>query len=327
MRSARAIAHSNVALAKYWGKRDERLVLPETGSISITLDALWTEASVRFGEGDGPDLIEVGGAPAGPSDGRRTLRVLDLVRSMAGFSGTAEVHCWGNLPLGAGLGSSAAGFAAIATAASAALGLRLTEAEVSALARQGSGSACRSVPGGFAEWLCGRAPDGSDSYAVRLFGPEHWDLRVVIAIVNSGRKEVSSRLGMRRTAESSVFYDAWRLSVERELREVRQALADRDLTRLGEAAERSAMRMHATTLGADPPFSYWLPATLAVLSRVRVLRRGGTEAYATIDAGPNVKVLCRPQEVGVVEAALRDVQGVEDVLTSGPGPAARVLPA
>lgn len=326
MRSARARACANVALVKYWGKRDERLVLPQTGSISVALDALWTETSVRFDDGPGEDRIEVEGTLATGGDHARAVRVLDLVRGRAGFRGPAEVSSHGTIPLGAGLASSAAGFAAMALAASAALGLELTERELSVLARQGSGSACRSIPGGFAEWLRGERPDGGDSYAVRLHGPQHWDLGIVIAVVERGRKPVSSRQGMRQATESSIFYAAYRASVQRELHEVRRAIAERSLSHLGEAAERSAMRMHATTLGADPPFSYFLPPTLAALSAVHRLRAEGTPAYATVDAGPNVKVLCAASDALRVAEQLRGVPGVGAVIVSGPGPAATVRP-
>src|SRR2546425_12721138 len=202
-----ARANVNLALVKYWGKRDQALNLPATGSISLTLDGLSVEASVAFGGGEA-DRIEIDGAEAAGEEAVRVARFLDVVRTEAGRRERALVATRSTVPGGIGLASSAAAFAALALAASRAAGLALDPPALSALARRGSGSAARSIFGGFVEWHRGERPDGTDSVAEPLGDPGDWDLRVVVAVVSTARKSVSSRDGMARAA-ASPFYPAW----------------------------------------------------------------------------------------------------------------------
>ncbi len=312
-----ARANVNVALIKYWGKRDAALNLPATGSISLTLDGLWVEASCAFGAGSNDDCL-IDGRPAVEPDRGRLLRFVDLVRAEAGIEAKAAVRTTSGVPNGVGLASSAAAFASLALATSRAAGLRLEAPALSALARRGSGSAARSIFGGFVEWHRGARPDGLDSIAEPLLAPSDWDVRVVVAVVSSARKPVSSRDGMKRAA-ASPLYPAWVDAAERDLTIARGAIAARDLEALGLVAEHSAFKMHAVGLAARPPLLYWLAATIECVHRVWALREEGTRGWVTIDAGPQVKVLCDPADAHRIAAALADVPGVERVLTCTPG--------
>jgi diphosphomevalonate decarboxylase len=323
-----AIAGTNIALVKYWGKRDAALNLPAAGSLSLTLADFGTETTVRFAPDaaapDGRDQVRFGGEPAEPRFADRVLRFLDLVRERAGLDLPAEVVTTSTVPTAAGLASSAAGFAALALAASHAAGLDLSPTELSALARRGSGSAARSIFGGFVEMATGTRVDGSDAVARQIADEKYWDVRLGVAITATGEKAIGSTAAMDATARTSPYYPAWLASVPADLDEARAAVRDRDLFRLGTVAERSATRMHACALAADPHILYWNPATLAAIATVKELRRGGTAAYFTVDAGPHVKVLCGAADVPRVAAALAATPGVMRFLALAPGPGAHL---
>ena len=201
---------------------------------------------------------------------------LDRVRARAGIATRAEVATENSVPTASGLASSASGFAALALAASRAAGLQLSQSELSELARLGSGSAARSIFGGFVEMARGERADGRDAVAsplaLRDDGPP-WDLRLVVAITAAGEKAEGSTSAMDRTARTSPFFPAWVASVPADLAEARAAIAAHDLARLGAVAERSALRMHATALAADPAIVYWNGATVAAIHATRALAR------------------------------------------------------
>jgi diphosphomevalonate decarboxylase len=326
---ATAIAGTNIALVKYWGKRDAALNLPAAGSLSLTLADLGSETSVRFAadvaDADGRDRVSLAGAPADPRFAARVRRFLDLVRQRAGLALPAEVATTNSVPTAAGLASSASGFAALALAATRAAGLQLTPAELSALARRGSGSAARSIFGGFVEMAAGSRADGADAVARPIADPDHFHVRLCVAITATGEKAIGSTAAMELTARTSPYYAAWLASVPGDVDEARQAVLARDLERLGLVAERSATRMHACALAADPHVLYWNPATLAAIATVKGLRDQATSAYFTIDAGPHVKVLCAAADAEKVAAALAVTPGVVQVLTLAPGPGARIV--
>jgi len=316
-----ARANVNVALVKYWGKRDTALNLPATGSISLTLDGLWVEARCRFGTST--DECTIDGEPAAGDDGARLLRFVDLVRAEAGIEARASVQTTSGVPSGIGLASSAAAFASLALATSRAAGLQLEPPALSALARRGSGSAARSIFGGFVEWHRGERPDGRDSIAEQILPVGRWDVRMIVAVTGTTRKAVSSRDGMQR-ATTSPLYPAWVDSVDRDLDAARNAIATRDLEALGTVAEHNALKMHAVGLAARPPLLYWRGATVECIHRIWALRAEGIHGYVTIDAGPQVKVLCEPDDASRIADALRDVPGVERVLACTPGSGAEV---
>lgn len=320
--SATAVAHPNIALIKYWGKRDEKISLPATGSLSLTLGIAPTRTTVTLAPGAEQDTASWRGEPMTGGELDRVRRFLDLVRDLAGSTVRAVVETANEIPTGAGLASSASGFAALAAAASAAYGLDLSPRDLSRLARRGSGSASRSIFGGVVIWHAG--DDDASSYAEPIDTPG-LDLGLVVAVLTSGRKAIGSREAMRRTVETSPFFPAWVESVPLELDEMQRAIQRADFTAVGELAESNALRMHATMLGATPPVRYWNADTVAALDLVAQLRHDGLEAYATIDAGPNVKVLCRPADsAAIAERFAASFDGL-DLLVSGSGPGVRVL--
>jgi diphosphomevalonate decarboxylase len=231
------------------------------------------------------------------------------------------------VPTAAGLASSASGFAALAGAAAGAAGLAATPAELSELARLGSGSAARSIFGGFVEMARGERADGSDAVAAPLEeeGAAWSDVRLVVAVTSEGAKAIGSTEAMERTARTSPYYAAWIASVPGDLVDARAAIAARDLARLGAVAERSALRMHASAMAADPAILYWNPATLAAIATVRALRARGVDAHFTIDAGPHVKVLCAYADATTVGDALAKTPGVLRVIVASPGPGAHIV--
>ena len=321
---AAAEAHPNIALVKYWGKRDAALNLPAVGSISITLDSLWTRTRVAFEPELAQDQFLLNAAPD-EAGARRAAACLDLLRARAGVDLRARVASHNNFPTAAGLASSASGFAALVTAGARALNLELPDAERSILARRCSGSAARSVFGGYVEWAHGSRADGTDSVARPLLAASAWPLRVAVAITSTAAKEVGSSAGMRRTAETSPFQSAWIAGQEADLAAARAAIAARDFAALAEVSEHSCLKMHALALAAKPGLIYWNGATVECMRRVRGLRAAGTPVFFTVDAGPQVKAVCEPQALDVVRTALAEVPGVLKVVDAGLGEGARLI--
>ncbi len=302
MSTATARAHPNIALVKYWGKRDEDLILPAAGSLSLTLDALPTTTTVEVVAGAGEDVFTLDGRPASRDSAARTSRFLDIVRDLAGDGRRAVVSSVNEAPTGAGLASSAAGFAALAKAAATAYGLDLDQRALSRLARRGSGSACRSVIGGLAVWHAGE--DDLGSFAESVPGP---DLRLVTVIVSNRPKPVSSREAMRLSRDTSPFYRAWVTSTEQTLADMRAACAAADVQRIGELAESHALRMHAVIASCMPPVRYLSPDSLRAFDAAQRLRSQGVAAWATADAGPNVCILTTPADADRVAAEMAEV--------------------
>ncbi len=327
--SATARANANIALVKYWGKRDERLRLPMNGSISFTLDGLAATTTVTFDRSLERDVLGLDGSERRGKELARVSAFLDLVRARAGGhreAVRARVVSRSEVPVGAGLASSAAGFAALALAASAAAGLELERRELSVLARLGSGSACRSVFGGFVEWRRGGDSEhGSDSFAEQLARPHEWPLRMAIALVSAEPKAEGSTEGMARTVEAA-GYRHWLATVEADLRAVRRGVTARDLDLVGRTAEASCVKMHLAAASASPPIVYWREATERVVSLVPRLRDEGLEAYYTVDAGPNVAVLVPSVDCDALCERLREVDGVARVLSFGAGGDAALVP-
>jgi len=325
-RGATAVAHPNIALIKYWGKRDERLMIPYVDSLSMTLDVFPTTTTVRPDPGVQADSVVLDGSPAEGEQRQRVVAFLDLVRELAGRTEPAAVDTRNSVPTGAGLASSASGFAALALAGAAAYGLDLDPTALSRLARRGSASAARSIFGGFAICHAGRGTGMAadlGSYAEPAPVPD-FDPALVIALVNAGPKAVSSRAAMRRTVETSPLYRSWAASSKTDLSEMRAALRRGDLDAVGEIAERNALGMHATMLAARPAVRYLSPGTVAVLDSVLQLRADGVSAYATMDAGPNVKVLCHPVDAARVAETVRGAASGCSVVTARRGPGARL---
>lgn len=323
---ASVLAPANIAFVKYWGARDLAGTVPANPSISMTLSRALSHSTVEAfeaGREKGSDEVWLAGADGSlnvaPRDfAARVQGHLEALRQRLGTEARFKVATRNNFPSAAGLASSASGFAALALAVSRALGLELSIAELSILARlSGSGSAARSVIGGYVEWPAGEGPERN--HAVALAPADHWDLRDVIALVETGAKEVSSLAGHARAASSPYFERRQELLPQR-LVAVRQALADRDFGRLGAVIEEEAIDLHLIAMSSRPAIFYWHPATLAVLERVRQLRQEGVPAYSTMDAGANVHVICLPDAEERVARELRTIPGVVDLVADGVGP-------
>jgi diphosphomevalonate decarboxylase len=320
-----ARAGSNIAFIKYWGVVDARLNLPQTSSVSMTLADAHTTTTVEWLPPDAldHDEITVDGRMLAGDAGARVVRHLDRIRGLATYRGHARIASGNNFPMASGIASSASGFAALTVAACAALGLDLSPTRLSALARLGSGSACRSLFGGFVLWE--RGCDDATSIARELYPPEHWELRDLVAIVSAAEKAVSSEGGHRIAATSPL--NAGRIhQVNRILPGVVASITTRDLAALGEAAEWDALAMHAVMMTGAPSLLYWQPGTLEVIHAVRRWRsQEGLPAYFTIDAGPNVHVICEAADAAVIESRLNALSSVQRVIVSRPGPAPILL--
>lgn len=314
--TATALAYSNIAFIKYWGNRDESLRLPVNGSISMNLAGLEARTTVTFDPGLNADTLAINGLQQSGAALLRVSRFLDQVRALAGMQLSARVTSRVNFPTGAGIASSAAAFAALSLAAARAAGLQLSEPGLSRLARLGSGSACRSVPGGFVEWLPGSGD--ADSYAVSLGGPEHWDLVDCIAVVRDAPKTVGSTEG-HALAGSSPLQAARVADAPRRLDLCRQAVLSRDFAALAGVVELDSSMMHAVMMTSMPPLFYYEPASLEIMKAVQAWRMGGLEVCFTLDAGPNVHVITSAAAAGEVAGRLQQIPGVKLVLTAPAG--------
>jgi diphosphomevalonate decarboxylase len=333
-RKATAIAHPNIAFIKYWGNRDDELRLPANPSLSMNLGELHTTTTVAFDAGLERDEVIIDGQPAEEAARGRVSTHLDLIRQLGGMprpspvaSGAARrsatrVVSRSNFPPGVGIASSASAFAALTVAACAAAGLNLTEAELSALARRGSGSACRSVPGGYTEWMMGRG--NATSFAHSIAPASHWELRDLVVVVSREHKVVGSSRG-HGLAVSSPLHAARLLAVPAMLAACKRALLARDLEAMGVLIEEDTVMMHAVMMTSRPALYYWAPATIGVIQAVQSWRTAGLPVYFTIDAGPNVHLICEAGDAAQVESRARALPGVLDVLVSAPGGPARLV--
>ncbi|MFN8598117.1 MAG: diphosphomevalonate decarboxylase [Anaerolineae bacterium] len=319
---ATAVAHPNIALIKYWGNRDHALRLPSNPSLSMNMDGFTSTTTVEFDPALDKDVVMLGNNFISGPGRDRVSGMLDRVRQMAEVSACAIVETRNNFPSGAGLASSASGFAALAVAASTAAGLTLTEAELSRLARTGSGSACRSVPGGFVEWSMG--DDDQSSYAHSLAPAAHWDLRDVVAIIDISHKLVGSSEG-HALADSSPLQATRVATAPDRLAQARSAVLARDFAALAEVVELDSLMMHAVMMTSKPTLMYWQPATIAVMQAVLQWRKANLPACTTIDAGPNVHILCPGEVVNDVVRRVQAIPGVRKVLTARPGGSARLI--
>ncbi len=287
--SISAFAPTNIALCKYWGKRDAELNLPVTSSLSVSLGdkGATTKVSVMdyaqdiaFLNGNSVDLFS--------NFGKRLVAFLDLFRAERSLYFKIEMQT--TIPVAAGLASSASGFAALVLALNALFNWQLEAHHLSILARLGSGSACRSICPGFVEWNKGIDANGMDSYGEIL--PDTWpELCVGLLMINPNEKQISSRDAMQHTMDTSVLYPLWPEKVSQDLFAIKKAIREKDFLLLGRTAESNALTMHGIMLSAWPPVNYFLPETMAAIQKITALRQQGAALYFTQDAGPNLKLL------------------------------------
>ncbi|MBU1031520.1 diphosphomevalonate decarboxylase [Patescibacteria group bacterium] len=311
---ATAIAPSNIAFTKYWGRKDEVLRLPANGSISMCLSNLFTTTTVEFSPDFQKDEINI-------DDKGRIIKHLDRIRRLANISLKARVATENNFPSGTGLSSSASGFAALTLAAVKAAGLNLSQRQLSILARQGSGSACRSIPSGFVEWLDGDTSE--TSYAKQIFPASYFKIADVVAVVSERKKEVPTSFGMQ-TTQSSPFMEIRLRRMKEKNKLVKKLIKERGFKEFGEFIEAEAMELHAIMLTQYPPLIYWTPGTLTIMKLVGVWRSEGLPVYFTINTGQNIHLICEQENVDKVKAKLKELEEVKEIIVNTPGEGARL---
>jgi diphosphomevalonate decarboxylase len=319
---AKAWAPINAALIKYWGRVDERLRIPVNSSLSVCLTTMGTVTEVEFVETLKNDEVVIDGVKSEGKERDRVIEHLDRVRKMAKVKMKARVVSKNNFPKSAGLSSSASGVAALSLAASKAASLKLNEKDLSRLARVGSGSACRSIPDGWVEWVKGS--DDKTSYARELFPSSHWDLRVLVVILSTDKKKFSSTDG-QKVAKTSAFFKERIKRIDKKMKEIKKAVSNKDFQDLGEIMEGESLNMHSVMLTSKPSLIYWLPETVRVMQAVQEWRESGLESYFTINTGQNVFVLCQPKDEEELVKKLRKIEGVIEVRKDKIGSGARLL--
>lgn len=325
--TATAQAPSNIAFVKYWGKSNHHLTLPQNASISMSLDALHTTTTVTFSpslptdevwiEAPGETSQQVSGSKA-----RRVIEHLDRLRQLCGDKRHAKVTSVNNFPSGVGIASSASAFAALTLAATTALGISCSPTELSRLTRLGgSGSATRSIFGGYVEWLTG---DDQTSVATQLAPETHWALTDIVAILSTTEKKVSSLEG-HELASTSPFYQTRLADLPRRLRVVKAAIQQKDLTLLGTELEPEALSLHTVAMTCVPPVFYPMTETFWLLDELRKWRDEGIEVYGTMDAGPNVHCICNKSDALKIASKISALPYVHETLVAQVGGGANVL--
>lgn len=315
-KSATAIAHSNIALIKYWGNKDHSLRIPQNGSISFNLDSLFTKTKVVFDPELKRDQVSINKIPMRGSGLERVVSFLDHVRILAKSRLYSYVESENNFPIGTGIASSASAFAALSLAASKAIGLNLTEKDLSRLARLGSGSACRSIPEGFVEWFPGTSD--IDSYAESLATQNHWDLIDLVTVVSQKHKEIGSTAG-HKVADTSPLQLARVEDTPRRMDIVRSAINNKDFQAMAEVVELDSNIMHSVMMTSSPPLFYWQPQSLTIMKSVREWRLEGLPVCYTLDAGPNVHVITTSEYAENINQKLSAIKGVEKIYFSKVG--------
>lgn len=321
MEKATAIAPSNIAFIKYWGRENPELNIPKNGSLSVNLDQLHTTTTVEFSPDYQRDQIIINGHED-ETEAKRAIKHLDKIRLLAGITEQAKVVSENNFPTGSGLASSASGFAALSVAGAKAAGLNLSERELSTLARLGSGSASRSIPDGFVEWVKGSSHE--NSYAYSLYPPDYWDIKALAVIVSLDKKKMGSVEG-HSLVDTSIYYGVRIVHMDGKIAHLKEAMAEKDFKTFGEIVEAEAVDLHVIAMTSNPPLFYWKGASIEAMEACRELRDGGTLAYFTFDAGPQPVVFCQGKDAQTVAERLKSITAVKDLIVNEPGIGARVV--
>jgi len=309
-----AVAPTNIAFIKYWGRKDEVLRLPTNGSVSMNLSNLFTTTTVAFDSTYKKDDIMIDDKII-ETESARVSKQLDRIRNLAHISSYAKVVSSNNFPSSTGLSSSASGFAALTVAAAAAAGLSLSKKELSILARQGSGSACRSIPDGFVEWLDGNTSD--TSYAKSIFPANHWDIVDVVVVVSSERKDVPTSEGQKRVGTSPFMSTRLNHMSEKIVR-CKEYIKNKNFKSFGELIESEALELHAIMLTSQPSLIYWLPATIRVMKLVKKWRSEGFPVYFTVNTGQDIHLICEKKDALNLKEKLKTVQEIKKIIVSHP---------
>lgn len=316
-----AIAPANIAFIKYWGKKDEILRLPENGSISMNVSNLLTITTIEFDDSLKKDIVVFNGKEQSVEN-NRALKHIERIRKIAGITSKVKIVTENNFPTSTGLSSSASGFAALTFAATTAAGLNLSEKELSILARQGSGSACRSIPDGFVEWLDGGTSE--TSYATSLYKPDYWDIVDVVAIVSTEKKDVATSVG-QKLATSSPFFDVRRAHMKDKIMRIKKLMKEKNFVSFGELIEAEALEMHAIMLTSIPSLIYWLPGTIRVMKAVKKWREEGLQVYFTINTGQDVHLICQKKDAKKVSDLALQISDVKKTIINTPAKGAHLI--
>lgn len=319
---AKVFAPVNLALIKYWGRVDEKLRIPANSSLSVNLSKLGTETRVEFKKGLKTDKVEIDGKEVKGRKRQRVVGQLDRVRQMAGIRSKAMVKSENRMPMGVGLSSSAAGMAALSLAAAEAAGLKLGVRDLSRLARRGSGSACRSIPDGWVEWIKGDSD--RSSYAKQIFPVKWWEIGILVVMLGEKEKRVSSTEG-QRLAKTSLMFKARVRGIEKKIKRMKQIIKQRDFKRLGEMVEEEVLELHGVMLTSKPGLIYWLPETVRVMRAVRQWRDEGLESYFTVNTGQSVFVWCQIKDEDKLVRRLKKLEGVKEIRRERVGKGARLV--
>lgn len=328
MMKATAQAPSNIAFIKYWGRKDEVLRLPENGSISMNLSHLFTTTTVEFQMsshlpcGNSDEVIINGKREEDEDEGSRVIKHLDRIRNLAKINLKAKVETRNNFPTGTGLSSSASGFAALTVAGAKAAGLNLSEKELSILARLGSGSACRSIPNGFVEWLDGNTSD--TSYSVSLYPENYWDIVDVVVVISKNKKEVSTTEG-QKLASSSPFFPVRLSKIKNKINLIKKYMKNKDFVEFGELVEAEALELHAIMLTSTPSLIYLLPGSLRIMHLVKKWRQGGLQVYFTVNTGQDIHLICQRKNAEEISREALGVSEVQKTIINFPSKGARLI--
>ena len=315
MKKSTAMATSNIAFTKYWGRKDEALRLPMNGSISMSLSNLLTTTTVEFDENLTADDITINNEKR-EKEAAKVIKHLDRVRKLAGIKAFAKVVSKNSFPTGTGLSSSASGFAALSAAGAAAAGLKLSESELSILSRQGSGSACRSIPGGIVEWLDGDTSE--TSYAKTIFPKDHWDIVDVVAVVSEGRKEISTS-DAQEGANTSPFMQVRVDGMKKKNEELKKLIDQKDFQKFGELIESEALELHSIYITQKPALIYLLPNSLLIMKLCKKWREEGLPVYFTVNTGQDVHLIVEKENVEKLENKLKEIPEVKNIIVNSPG--------
>lgn len=286
-----AWAPVNIALIKYWGKKNKEFNLPYNSSISVNLSHLYTVTTVDFSCHYQKDEVLINGKRE-EKESQRVIKHIDRIRLLARKKIRVKVVSQNNFPKGVGIASSASGFAALTLAATSALGLNFNQKKLSLLARLGSGSACRSIPSGFVEWKTG---DKNNSFAKTIFSKDHWLIKVATIVLETRMKEVSSSEG-HLLAPKSLFFKTRLKNINNRINDLKKAILKKNFIEFGRIIEQEALEMHAIMLTSQPPLIYWNEKTIAFLKKIFWLRKNGLLIFFTIDAGPNIHLFYLPKD-------------------------------
>ncbi|MBM7544104.1 diphosphomevalonate decarboxylase [Weissella beninensis] len=312
-----ARAHTNIALIKYWGKKNQELIIPTTSSLSLTLDRFYTDTKVTFDDKLTADTFYLNHQQMVGPIADKTFAFLKLIRQQAQIDTFATIESINHVPTAAGLASSASAFAALAGAGSKAAGLTLTKQALSRLARRGSGSAARSIFGGFSEWHAG--DNDLNSFAHPIQENVTMDIQMITVVVDAHEKKITSRMGMQHALLTSPFYQTWVNEAAKDLVAMKAAIVSNDFKALGTLAENNALQMHSLNLSAKPGFTYFNGSTLEILDLVQNLRKQQILAFATMDAGPNVKIIAQSKDTATIIDILKQAFPHVQVEIAKPG--------